>query len=463
MKITLIRYHDVGDINTRLPQSLNRIRGVVPPLGLAYIAASLEKEGHKVGILDAQASGYLKEDIKERLLEFKPDMVGITTMTSNFRGALEAARIVKSCGIMTVLGGANLEIFPEETLAYDCVDFGIVGEAEIAFVKLIEAIENKKTIENISGIVYKQDGKIKVNPPAIIEDIDGLPIPARHLLPIKQYSSLISEDPMTTMITSRGCPYQCSFCFKVVGDRKIRFRSPIKVVDEMELLVKEYGIKEIMFYDDNIVTNPAHIEGICNEIIRRNLKVRWESPSRVDKVSFDLLKLMRSAGCIRLRFGVESGDEEILEAMNKKINRDMVIQAFKMTHSLGIETFAYFMTGYLKETRSAFENTMSLIKEIKADRIMVTLATPYPKTTLESQAVKAKKMPEDYWRNFILGKIDIPLLPLVKEAEAWIKEIYRSFYLNPGYIFRRLKHIKSYSQFKKHVLVAIGLVRFKLR
>lgn len=463
MKIVLIRYHDTGDINTRVPESLNRIRGIIPPLGLAYIAASLEKAGHSVSVLDAQIAGYLKEDIKKHLIDFKPDIVGITTMTSNFRGALEAARIAKSCDIITVAGGPNLEAFPEETLSHECIDFGILGEAEESIVKLIDAIENRKPLDNIAGLAYKENGKIRVNPPAIIDNIDDLPWPARHLLPIKQYSSLISRDPMTTMITSRGCPYKCAFCFKQSSDKKIRFRNPLSIVDEMEFLKKEYGLKEIMFYDDDIMIKPSHVEGICREILKRNLKIRWESPSRVDKVNPSLLKLMRASGCIRLRYGVESGDKDIRDAMNKKISLDTAVKVFEMTRKAKIETFAYLMTGYLNETRTSFENTLKLVKKIKVDKIMITLTTPYPKTLLEKQATEAKKMPKDYWRNFILGKTDGPIPPLVKEAEDWLKEAYKSFYFNPRYILRSLKRISSYNQLKKHVAATIGIMLFRAR
>lgn len=463
MKIALIRYHDTGDINTRLPASLNRIRGIVPPLGLAYIAASLEKAGHIVRILDAQVSGYIKEDIKRELIDFDPDIAGITTMTSNFKGALEAAKLAKSCDIMTVVGGPNVEVFPEETLSYDSIDFGILGEGEESFVRLIDAIQNKKPLNGIEGVTYKENGKIKINSPAIIKDIDKLPLPARHLLPIKQYPSLIHRGIMTTMITSRGCPYKCAFCFKQFADREVRFRNPKSVVDEMELLIKEYKVNEIMFYDDTIITNTSHIEGICNEILKRNLTIRWESPSRLDKINLSLLKLMRAAGCVRLRYGVESGDEEILEVMNKKISLDIVVKAFKMTRAVGIEAFAYVMAGYLNETRKAFENTMRLIKRIKADHMIMTLATPYPKTPLEREAVKANKVPPGYWRNFVLGETDAPIPPLVDGAEKWVREAYRSFYLNPRYIFGRLKYINSYDQLKKHVLAGIGIIRFKIR
>ncbi|MBF0207700.1 MAG: cobalamin-dependent protein [Oligoflexia bacterium] len=459
----MIRNHDTADINTRLPDSLNRIRGILPPLGLAYIASSLERANHEIKIVDAQIENLNLSDIQNTIKNFNPVLIGITTMTSNFRGALEVAKLAKDNNKITLVGGPNLEVFPEETLSYDSIDFGILGEGDVSIVKFVEALENKSSFENIPGLAYKKDNKIIVNPPELIQNIDELPFPARHLLPINKYSSLISQDPMTTMITSRGCPYKCSFCFKQHADTKARFRDPISVVDEIESLVINNRIKEVMFYDDTIVTKRTHIEGICRELIKRKLKIRWESPSRVNSIDLDLLKLMKQSGCIRLRYGVESGDESILKEMNKQITGDQVKNIFKLTRSVGIESFAYFMTGYLNESRKMFENTMKLIKEISADQIMITLTTPYPKTALEKNAIKLNMMPEDYWKDFILGKINYPLPPLVKGSEKWIKEAYRSFYFRPTYICGRLRHIKTFNQLKKHIQAAMALLVFKVR
>jgi radical SAM superfamily enzyme YgiQ (UPF0313 family) len=463
MKVALIRYHDIGDINTRLPASLNNIRGVVPPLGLCYIAACLERAGHKVQIADAQICGYSQNDLYALLQSFKPDVAGITTMTSNFRGALEAAHIAKSCGCMTVVGGPNVEIFPKESLSHSDIDYGIGGEGENSFICLLDALENRRSLRDVPGVVYRLDHEIIINAPAIVKDIDSLPLPARHLLPIRKYTSLISHDPMTTMISSRGCPYSCAFCFKQAADTLCRFRNPVAVVDEMELLTKDFGIREIMFYDDTIVTRRSHIEGICNEIIRRNLKIRWESPSRVNSIDAPLLALMKRSGCIRLRYGVESGDPDILKRMNKQISIDQVKKVFTLTRKAGIEAFGYFITGYPGETRRQFECTLRVIKSIKADQIMITLTTPYPGTPLEKECIASHSIPEDYWKNFILGNQQVSMPVLVDGAERWIAEAYRKFYFNPVYIVKRLRHIDSWRQLKKHIQAVIALLFLKFR
>ncbi len=279
MKVLLIRPHDTGNINTRLPASLNRRQGVLPPLGISYIASWLEKAGHTVKILDVIAFNLIVDEIRQNIREFKPEIVGIMTMTPTLFGALEAAEIAKEEGAITILGGPQLSIYPKETLSYSYVDYGIYGEGEYAMSELIDKIEKRMDLKNIKGLIYKKDKDVYVNEPVIIEDIDSLSFPAYHLLPMNRYNSIISLYPVSTMITTRGCPYRCHFCFKQPSDKKFRYRSAGNVVDEMEYLVDKYKVKEVMFYDDVMTLRRSHVIGICEEILSRNLKVKWETPT----------------------------------------------------------------------------------------------------------------------------------------------------------------------------------------
>lgn len=462
MRITLIRYHDKENINTRLPESLNKVQGVLPPLGIAYIAASLEKAGHDVKIIDAIAMNYSKHDVKRKLIEEKPELVGVTAMTSSIRGALEACQITKECDCTVVIGGPHMEIYPEETLSYDFIDYGIIGEGEESTVELVDALEKHAPVDNIQGIAYKSNGQILVNEPRIVLDLDELPFPARHILPMKRYSSIIGLDPVTTMITSRGCPYRCGFCYKLVSDRKIRFRSVSNVVDEMEQVVKDYGVREIMFYDDTLTMRREHVVGICEEILERGLYVKWESPTRVDCVDEELLKLMSLAGCIRLRYGVESGDPAILELMRKRIDLQTIRNVFHWTKAAGIETFAYFIIAYAKEDEKTFEKTVSLAKELNPDLAMFTIATPYPKTHLYELAQEEGLVVGDYWREFTLGMQNERLPYFHPDAEEWVRKAYRSFYFRPKYICKSLLGIRSWKEVKKHFDAFKGLLGFKV-
>jgi len=461
-KVILVRYHDKGNINTRLPESLNKVQGVLPPLGIAYIAAFLEQNGVNVSIIDVQGLNMTSAEFAKAIEDKKPDIVAITCMTPTFHGALEAAKMCKKAGATVVLGGSHISVYPKESLQPDFVDFGIVGEGEYTLAELVDALENESDYSTIKGLAYKKDGNVIINQARIVKDIDTLPFPAYHLLPMKKYSSVIGLHPVSTMISSRGCPYRCGFCFKQPSDKVFRTRNPYSVVDEMEMLVTKHGVKEIMFYDDTITVKRSHIEGICNEILKRDLKVKWESPTRIDLVDKELLTLMKKAGCIRLRYGVESGDPRILELMNKKITIDRVQEVFALTKKVGLESFAYFIIGYATETPHTMQGTIDLAKKINPDFVMFTIATPYPQTPLHTLSVTNGLIDPDYWRKFTLGE-DVGRMPyLIPDAEEWIKKAYRSFYLRPSFIFKKAKKLRSWSTFKKYCAGAWGLVRFNM-
>lgn len=445
MKILLIRYREKGDINTRLPESINRAKGVLPPLGIAYIASFLEKNGYSVRILDVEALNLTSQESKKAIMDEKADVVGITCMTSTFPGALEAARFSKESGAIVVLGGPQINAFPELSISHDFIDYGVYGEGEIAMLELVRAIEGnmQDRIGDIGGIVHKKDGKVLVNKTAIVEDLDALPFPAWHLLPIEKYSAIIAEMPIITMMTTRGCPFQCGFCFKQPTDRHWRRRSPRNVVDEIEYCVKKYGIKEVMFYDDTLTLNKEHIRGICEEILRRKLKIKWEGPTRVDCIDEPILRLMKESGCKLLRFGVESGDERILKVMNKQINLEKVKDAFKLADKLGFETFAYFIIGYYSDTPESMKRTIDFAVSLNPDWAMFTIATPYPRTSLFDLSVKDNLIDKDYWENYSLGKKVARMPYLVDDAEKWAKRAYRRFYFRPKFVIKKIKRLNS--------------------
>lgn len=462
MRILLIRPQNSGNINTRLPQSLNARQGILPSLGIAYIASALEKAGQAVKILDALVLNLDKGAINRTINEFKPDLVGITIMTSVLFEALESARIAKESGAITVLGGPQLSIYPRETLSYPYIDYGINGEGEFVILELIHALEKRIPPDNIKGLIYKKNGDVYINESAIVENIDSLPFPAYHLLPMERYNSIIGISPVCTMVSTRGCPYKCHFCFKQPSDIKFRCRSPKNVVDEMEYLVKKYMIREIMFYDDVMTLRRLHAVGICEEILSRNLRVKWETPARIDNVDKSLLELMHKAGCIRLRYGVESGEGKTLKLMNKKIDLKQVRKIFRLTKYAGIETFAYFIIGYAHETNKEILKTINFAISLDPDLVMFTLTTPYPQTPLYELARKEGLIKDDYWREFTLGNKKNERIPyFIPEADRWVKKAYTRFYLRPDYIFKHLNRIRSREAIVKSFRALRGIICMK--
>ena len=461
MKITLIRYHDLDNTSTRLAKSLNDRQGVLPPLGLAYIASSLEGAGHEVDLIDAIALCLSKEEVSLRIKEFDPELVGITAMTPTFHGALEAARIAKEHDKKTLIGGVHMSIYPKETLSYDEIDFGIVGEGEESIIEFCSALEEGQDYESIEGLCYKlDDGTIKVGQPRIVKDITKLPMPSYHLLPMEKYSSIIGMKPVSTMMGSRGCPYQCGFCYKTPSDKKYSTRSAENIVDEIEFLIENYKIKEVMFYDD--IMPQAYARDLSNEIIQRKVKINWQSPQRVNLVNPKLLRLMAKSGCHILRFGVEQGDEDMMRLVEKRITADQVRASFRDANAAGIKTFAYFIIGYTGETERTMQATIDLAKELNPTYVMFTKAVPLPRTPLMTDSVSEGLVDPDYWQKYTLGVKQSQMPNLVENADKWVAKAYRSFYLRPSVIFNRLLSIRTFHDVKRHVDAFIGIVGFKM-
>lgn len=263
-------------------------------------------------------------------------------------------------------------------------------------------------------------------------NLESLGWPERESMPMYRYHSIIAAYPFTTMISSRGCPFQCSFCFKQDVDKKSIFRSPEDVVGEMIYLKERWRIREIMFYDDIFTMKRSRVFEICDLIRRKGLKIRWEAPTRVDLVDPEMLKAMAAAGCVRLRFGIESGDSDILELMKKESDLGVIEDAVRSTKQAGISTFGYFIVGYLGETREQYRRTVDLAKRMPLDYATFYSATPLPGTRLHTEAVKSGIIPSDYWLRYVQGATTDRVGFLVPDAEQRARGAYRSFYFRPA-------------------------------
>lgn len=464
MRILLVNPHDVPHVNDRSAKSITESRGLVPPLGIAYIAAVLEKEGYPVKIIDCKALGLSSEGTKQLLLKEKADIVGVTAMTPTIHGVLETARHAKEAGSLTIIGGAHIMALPNETMSYDFVDFGINGEGEYVMLNLVKALESKKDYSDIEGLIYKdkKTGKAVINKPAIVKNLDELPFPARHLLPNHKYSCVIARRAIQPVLTSRGCPYQCGFCSKLPSDTLCRQRDPKLVVDEIEECIRRFGAEEIMITDDTFTLKRDHAVAVCNEMISRGLKIPWQTPTRVNHVDLELLKLMKKAGCRIIRYGVESGNDEVLKTMRKGITKDQVRKAFRWTKEAGIDTFAFFIIGYIGETPETITETINFAKELDPTWVMFLLATPFPQTNLFDLASGQGLVDPNYWAEYTLGKRNDRIPYLVPEADKWMAKAYRSYYIRPKFVIKALKKMRSADTIKKYITGAKGIVFFKM-
>jgi len=360
-----------------------------PPLGLAFLAAALEAADIEVQILDLVVYPYTKEHLASILKTFDPHFVGATAVTMNFKHAASVIRDVKAIAphIQTVMGGPHVTFCASDTLK-SCpeLDFIVQGEGEETLVELVMAYQNGDNRDPIKGLVYQnQDQPISNAPRDSIKDIDTLPEPARHLIPLGRYRALGLPISMTT---SRGCPFQCIFCVgrKMVGAR-VRYRNPQKIVDELAYL-STLDFHQINIADDLFTASKKHCLAVCDEILRRQLKIQWTSFARVDTVSRPVLERMKQAGCTAVSFGVESGCPEILTTIKKGITLDQVIDAVDMCNDVGVTPQASFILGLPGETQETLQQTVAFAEHLKGMGVLhgYHLLAPFPGTDVRENS-----------------------------------------------------------------------------
>lgn len=371
-----------------------------PPLGIAYVAAVLRKNGYNVNIIDGNIIKN-ENEMKSLIRKNKPDVVGITMMTQSVPESEKIAKIVKELNQNTtiIVGGPHPTIMPKEILKNKNIDIAAIGEGEYTFLELIRSIENKKPVNKVKGIYYKINRKIKKTiPRKPIENLDELPFPARDLLPMEYYLSNIPQYPFIVPVTHltvvRGCPFNCSFCQptgKKLFGTKVRYRSPDNVIDEMEFLIEKYKLRSINLNGDTLTADKKWIYSFCDKLKKRKIDIKWNLGTRVNTVTRDMLKKMGSVGCYFIQFGVESGSQRILDdVMHKGITVKQTKDCFKWCNEAGIIGSANIMIGSPSETRYDIYLTYKLLKEIDPGFISAYITNPIPGTHLYSIA-KSKK------------------------------------------------------------------------
>ena len=396
----------------------------LPPLGLACVAGALRAVGHEVRIVDAAVLPRWERDITALLEDWRPQVMGISASTALREPALALAAKAKEGGrdVVVILGGVHATLSPAEVVEEGLVDFAVHGEGERTAVELLAALDRREPLDGIPGIAYRDGGTPRVNAMrAPVADLDQLPFPAYDLLPMERYSTPFSTPgKVTSMVTSRGCPYRCTFCdASVVHGRKYRAQSAERVVAEIRLLVTEHGVREVLFKDSEFTLDRDRVERFCELMIDGELRVSWTCSARVDRVDGPLLRRMAAAGCRVVQFGVESADPTVIGALKKGITVEKVREAFRSARAAGIETVANLMVGAPGETRESIDATRSLIREIRPDHLNVQVLVAYPGTEL---------------RRTLGGRLT------VTEAEARRRRraLLRSFYLRPGRIAGRV-------------------------
>ena len=446
-----------------------------PNLGIALIAAYLEEKGINVKILDAYGLNLSIDNVKEEIVRSNPKHVFIASAAANHQIALKVAEIVKEINpkMKVVIGGPHVSTVPES--AFPKADYAVIGEGEETALELSQKLLGKKkiNIKKIKGIAYLEKNKVVINKPReMIADLNKLPMPAYHLLPMEAYKAYGWFDvgrKFSTMITSRGCLFSCIFCASSENFKhKWRARSAKNVFDEMKLLYEKYGIRHIYFQDDEFCVDNNRVKEICRMIKDYKMDIYWECLTRVVSVNDELLKTMADAGCKGISYGVEVGYEEGWKKINKPITKEQVSNAIRLTQKYRILARASFVTGFPWESEKEIRKTINFAKELNPDLVFFTTLSPFPGT----------KIWKDYFENnpslFSKGAslnsyIIHGQTPIIRtnylspeQLENLNGKAFSEFYLRPKYLLRQLKQIHNFHELKRSLSSGKTLLKIAL-
>ena len=423
------------------------VSSCMPPYGLAVLAACVEEAGFSVKILDTYAEKLAVDDVEEFIKKNydEPRFIGLTSSTVNVKHAYAVAEICKKLWPDTtiIFGGVHATSKPEEPIRSNVAKYVIRGEAEYTFTDLIKG----KQLSEINSLTYRNEkGEIIHNKEGEFVDLNKLPIPAYHLLPMEKYYPAVGSYkrlPAMNVVTSRGCPGKCTFCYQPFGNI-LRQKEPRKIADEIKLLQEKYGIKEICFYDDNFTTFKKNIRELCSIFLAENINITWICFARVDWIDIELLLLMKKAGCHQILFGAESGSQMILDNIRKHITPEKVRKAVEAAKEAGIDCRVTFLFGNPGETEETMQQTIDFALELDPEIALFNIVSPNPGTQMYDWAVENNLLSEKQWDEYDWGEV-ILKLPTVspEKVKEYYKKAYRKFYMRPRYIFRTLLKIRS--------------------
>ncbi len=449
-----------------------RVAGFYPPLGVAFLATVLENAGHKCKILDMQITQFTHDGLADEIKSFGPGAVCISVLTSLVPEAMKIAKIAKEVmDVPVICGGQHVSLFPKEILLQNKqVDYVIFGEGEYKLLNLIEAIEKKTPKQKVKGIYFRiGDEIIETERAPEIENLDELPIISRKFFDMEKYIPVANQYkrmPVTNMITSRGCTYaHCKYCSESgVLHQKYRRTSVGKTIEEIKMLVKDYNIKEITFWDDEFVMDQKWVYEFCKQLKQEKLDLTWSCYAKVNYVNPDILKEMASAGCWNIHYGVESGSQELLNNISKGQTLEQVRKAIKWTHDAGIIAKGSLMFGLPGETPELAEQTIQFAIDLDLDYVAFCLTTPYPGTALYADFIKENGTPDIDFSNYTnLLPVFLPKGYQSREQLVEMqRQAYKRFYLRYGYLRRMLKSINSASDVKRYLSGMYFLFKMKL-
>ena len=434
---------------------------IYPPLGLAYIASVLEEAGYsKVKVLDANMMRLRNEEVMKKVVEYDPDIIGVSVNVVTQRVVIELCEKIKERfpEKLLVVGGPLPILQPEKFLKV--CDIIVNGEGERTFLEIVRAWENKSELRNIPGTAFLHNNMVKINVrPKLIEDLDRIPFPAYHLMEpvLKEYSrkARVNKEYMAPILTSRGCPYQCTYCNKSVFGSRFRMRSAENVLSEIDWLLKNFEVRQIDILDDNFNLNPERTKSILDKIItgRYDLAINCHNGLRVDKLTRELAGKLKQAGVFKVGIGVESGDERILESVKKKLRLQKVKDVIKWFREENIVVHGYFIFGLPGDNKESMQNTINFAIEANPHFANFAICIPFPGTAVYDYVKKNGKFLKDVDNGVEAGFFDGTAffeddITIGEEVVEFNKKAFKSFYFRPLKAVDILFSIHSFSELK---------------
>lgn len=450
--------------------NIGRVAGRYFPLGLGYIAAYLKKYGnYNVKLVDFEAQELQIEEIKKIIDDYNPSVIGITCSTPTFSNAVKLASLCKTkSDAKIILGGAHASALPEFIIENysNCFDYVVMGEGEETILELLDSLFSNKDIQNVKGIVFKHYNKIiNTGKREFIQNLDTIPLPDRDILPNNIFfPSMFNARYKNcfTIVTSRGCPLNCKFCAsRIITGKKYRMHSAEYVLEEMEILKKKYNAKQLIIFDDTFTFNHGRLEKICRGMINKKFNFKWFCFSQINIVNEEILKLMKSAGCYSISFGLESGNSQTLKTLGKPISPNIAPKIIKIAKKLGYKTQASYILGTPGESVKQMYNTINYSKKVGTTLAFFMMLVPYPGTIFFDKIFSKDDFNSINWNNFVSVGENSVLNDSIKkeELEKIIAKANISYYANPKRIISILYHIRTFLEFKNYLKSAIQLFK----
>ena len=426
----------------------------LPPISLANCAAILREKGFEVKISDCIAEEIDFFNLGEKIRRYNPDLIIFNTATPSINKDLKVAKIAKKISNEIKVGAIGIHPSCLTTQTFSLsrdLDYILKGEPEFTVRDLALSLKNNHSLSKVEGLSYRINDKIIHNPSRkFIENLDTIPFPAWDLIDVNKYRMPFTNKPFLLVSPSRGCPYQCIFCnSQIYYGEKLRLRSPQRIGEEIEWVKTNFKVDSFLFWTESFTLNKEFVMKLAEEILKKNLKIEWTCNSRVDSVDLELLQRMKESGCWMVGFGVESGNQKILNYSKKSITLKQSIDAVKLTQKAGMEVSAQFIIGLPGETKKTALETLSFAKKLNADYVQFYCAVPFPGSKLYKMAAEKEWINSNDWSKFNQDESVLDMKTLSGEEVMKLrKKAYLSYYLRPQQVFKTLKKIKSLSEFK---------------